>query len=158
MFEFVLYSLAMLIVLLPVGVVLYRCYRRCPPDSVIVRAGMGGVQVARGHGILVFPSMHISGLLFADPITLQLPNHSIDGPEELAFTVRVGNTADSIHIAAARLLDKDSEDVSRLAADAIFGELSRSTTPTVAGDELESSLQACLGNFGLELVSHGVVE
>lgn len=48
----------LLLVMVGVGLVLARCYRRCRADEALVRTGTEPIQVVIGGGFLVFPGMH----------------------------------------------------------------------------------------------------
>ena len=51
-------SLAIVFMILSLGYVLSRFYRRCGADEALVRTGSGGNKVVIGGGVLVYPILH----------------------------------------------------------------------------------------------------
>lgn len=149
---------------------LLKQYKRCPTNRVLVIYGKtNGGQAARtvhGGAAFVVPLLQDYAYLSLEPIRTTISSSSHGMGKQLGFevprvyTVAIGTTPDLLQNTAVRLLGLNVEQISQHTNDLIIDELSR-LTDTVSNDvdretfnsELQASLDAKLGNLGLQLIS-----
>lgn len=104
-----------LVLLLIVGFVFARLYKRALPEQALIRTGLGGRKVIKDGGALVFPALHqitpvnmksvvITVRRIGEEALITQDSMRVDMQGD--FTIRVGDDEDSISRAAQTLGDK----------------------------------------------------
>lgn len=144
-------------------------FRRCPSDKVLVvygRVGEGqSAKCIHGGGLLVWPLIQDYAYLSLTPMTISIPlqnalslqNIRINVPS--TFTVGISTEADTMQLAAERLLGLARVDIEEMAKEIIFGQL-RLTVASLTIEQIntdrESFLESIRKNVEPELNKIGL--
>jgi len=152
-----------------------KCYKRCPPNRVLVvygKMGSGGKSIQCIHGGLKFvpPLIQNYDWLRLEPIHLVLPEMEPledGGPGFRApnrFSVAIGTAPELMHTAAERLLGLSDDEIRDHAAEAILSQLQpladqqRRAQVKLDHDrwlqEMEKAVQPALAKLGLVLLNY----
>jgi flotillin len=162
---------------------LFRRYKRCPSDRVLVvygKVGKGGDQESRsakcihGGAAFIWPIIQDYAFLDLTPFSIEInltnalskQNIRVDVPSR--FTVGISTEPGVMNNAAERLLGLSQNDVSNLAKDIIFGQL-RLVVATMEIEEINSNrdkflaavssnVEAELKKIGLKLINVNVTD
>jgi flotillin len=158
-------------------VMLAQRYKRCPSNRILVvygKTGGGAAKCIHGGAAFIWPIIQDFGYLNTDPMQIETPlkgalsleNIRVNVPS--VFTVAVGTTPELMHNAAVRLLGLDSDDISNLSRDIIFGQL-RQVIASMRIEEInrdrdqflqsvQKSLEPELRKIGLELLNVNITD
>lgn len=156
-----------------VGLVLtvFKCYRRCPPNKVLVKWGKGtqesGAQCIHGGATFVWPIIQDYGYLSLDPMEVDVSlDEAFTKDNEAVFvscraTVAVGTEAEILENAAYRLLGLSRDEIISTAKEILQSQLRRSLASIplddlqgdVLGADLARLSEPGLQQIGLVLVN-----
>ncbi|MGL6196005.1 MAG: flotillin family protein [Thermoguttaceae bacterium] len=118
---------------LSVLVVLYKWYKRCPSNRILViygRSSQGKTsECIHGGAKFVIPLIQDYAYLGLEPMQIEIPLRGALSMENIrvnvpsVFTVAIGTTQELMQNAAIRLLGLSKPEVSKQAEDIIFGQL-----------------------------------
>jgi len=162
---------------------LFKRYKRCPSDRVLVvygKVGRGKSQEARsakcihGGAAFIWPVIQDYSFLNLTPLSIEInltnalsqQNIRVDVPSR--FTVGISTELGIMDNAAERLLGLSQDDISNLAKDIIFGQL-RLVVATMDIEEINnnrdkflaavsSNVEAELKKIGLKLINVNVTD
>lgn len=162
---------------------LFKRYKRCPSDRVLVvygKVGKGKSQEARsakcihGGAAFIWPVIQDYSFLNLTPLSIEInltnalsqQNIRVDVPSR--FTVGISTELGIMDNAAERLLGLSQDDISNLAKDIIFGQL-RLVVATMDIEEINnnrdkflaavsSNVEAELKKIGLKLINVNVTD
>jgi flotillin len=145
------------------------CYKRCASNQILAIYGKVGkeqsVKCFHGGGAFVIPLIQDAKFLDLTPMTINIPlkgalsfqNIRINVPS--TFTIAIGTSNDAMDNAAVRLLGLGRDEIERMAAEIIFGQL-RLTVASLNIEEInqdrERFLQAIRNNIEPELQKIGL--
>lgn len=184
MSQFVVFAIVIGIVFVFILIVsLFKRYKRCPSDRVLVvygKVGKGKSDEARsakcihGGAAFIWPVIQDYSFLNLTPISIEInltnalsqQNIRVDVPSR--FTVGISTEPGVMDNAAERLLGLSQEDISNLAKDIIFGQL-RLVVATMDIEEINSNrdkflaavssnVEAELKKIGLKLINVNVTD
>lgn len=113
-------------------VMMALCFRRCPPNSLLVVFGQGvpgGMKVLSSGAVLVWPLIQDSGLLSLHPVTVSLTadrllSRSNDAVDiKATIVLAIGTDPARMKNAAERLLGYDDRQIEGVARDILIGNL-----------------------------------
>jgi flotillin len=155
---------------------LMRCYKRCPPNKILVTWGMMKRDRTPIHdgATFVVPVLQDYAYLTLEPIQIEIPlkgalsaeNIRVNVPSK--FTVAIGTSPEMKKNAAIRLLGLSLDEVNEQASDIIFGQL-RQVIASMRIEEInrdrdkflenvQSSLEPELCKLGLELINVNITD
>jgi len=184
MSQFIVFAIVIGIVFVFILIVsLFKRYKRCPSDRVLVvygKVGKGKSDEARsakcihGGAAFIWPVIQDYSFLNLTPISIEInltnalsqQNIRVDVPSR--FTVGISTEPGVMDNAAERLLGLSQEDISNLAKDIIFGQL-RLVVATMDIEEINSNrdkflaavssnVEAELKKIGLKLINVNVTD
>ncbi|MHC4378560.1 MAG: flotillin family protein [Planctomycetota bacterium] len=165
--------LALGFIVLSVGLMIARRYKRCPSNKVLViygRTTQGrSSKTLHGGGAFVWPLIQDYEYLSLDPLQIEIPldgalsieNIRISVPS--VFTVAIGTDSVIMNNAAVRLLGLSTTDITKQAEDIIFGQLRQVIASMGIQDinrdrdsflsNVQQSLEPELAKIGLVLIN-----
>lgn len=184
MSQFIVFAIVIGVVFVFILIVsLFKRYKRCPSDRVLVvygKVGRGKSDEARsakcihGGAAFIWPVIQDYSFLNLTPISIEInltnalsqQNIRVDVPSR--FTVGISTEPGVMDNAAERLLGLSQEDISNLAKDIIFGQL-RLVVATMDIEEINSNrdkflaavssnVEAELKKIGLKLINVNVTD
>ncbi len=184
MSQFIVFAIVIGVIFVFILIVsLFKRYKRCPSDRVLVvygKVGRGKSDEARsakcihGGAAFIWPVIQDYSFLNLTPISIEInltnalsqQNIRVDVPSR--FTVGISTEPGVMDNAAERLLGLSQEDISNLAKDIIFGQL-RLVVATMDIEEINSNrdkflaavssnVEAELKKIGLKLINVNVTD
>ncbi len=184
MSQFIVFAIVIGVIFVFILIVsLFKRYKRCPSDRVLVvygKVGRGKSDEARsakcihGGAAFIWPVIQDYSFLNLTPISIEInltnalsqQNIRVDVPSR--FTVGISTEPGIMDNAAERLLGLSQEDISNLAKDIIFGQL-RLVVATMDIEEINSNrdkflaavssnVEAELKKIGLKLINVNVTD
>lgn len=122
-------ALAVLAVLL-VGTGLSSCYRKCPPDKLMIVSGLGEPKSVSGKGCLVVPFLQRVDTLSLGAVQVQLQTES-EIPTHDAILIhacavanfQIGQTEELIQVASKNYLNMDKKEMTRQVTEVMLGKM-----------------------------------
>lgn len=179
----VMLAVAVVVFIFVLIVSLFKRYKRCPSDRILVvfgKVGKGLAQESRsakcihGGAAFIWPIIQDYSFLDLTPISIEInltnalskQNIRVDVPSR--FTVGISTEPGTMTNAAERLLGLSQDDISNLAKDIIFGQL-RLVVATMDIEEINnnrdkfleavsSNVEAELKKIGLKLINVNVTD
>lgn len=120
-FESVIFSLLPIIVgILVVAMVFESCWRKCPPDKLMIVSGAGKMRSVSGKGTFVIPLLQRVDTLSLGAVQVQLTTEN-DIPTQDAILIhacavanfQIGQTPELIETASKNYLNLDKEEMTR---------------------------------------------
>ncbi|BDX37101.1 hypothetical protein CYCD_04560 [Tenuifilaceae bacterium CYCD] len=184
MSQFIVFAIVIGVIFVFILIVsLFKRYKRCPSDRVLVvygKVGKGKTAEARsakcihGGAAFIWPVIQDYSFLNLTPLSIEInltnalsqQNIRVDVPSR--FTVGISTEPGVMDNAAERLLGLSQEDISNLAKDIIFGQL-RLVVATMDIEEINSNrdkflaavssnVEAELKKIGLKLINVNVTD
>ncbi len=184
MSQFVIFAIVIGVIFVFILIVsLFKRYKRCPSDRVLVvygKVGKGKTAEARsakcihGGAAFIWPVIQDYSFLNLTPLSIEInltnalsqQNIRVDVPSR--FTVGISTEPGVMDNAAERLLGLSQDDISNLAKDIIFGQL-RLVVATMDIEEINSNrdkflaavssnVEAELKKIGLKLINVNVTD
>ena len=145
------------------------CYKRCASNQILAIYGNVGegksVICCHGGGAFVWPLIQDAKFLDLTPMTISIPlkgalslqNIRVNVPS--TFTIAIDSSAEGMNNAAVRLLQLNTSEIEKMAAEIIFGQL-RLTIASLTIEDInqdrEKFLQAIRNNIEPELKKIGL--
>lgn len=180
-FVFIIAAVVVFVFIMLIG--LFRRYKRCPSDRILVvygKVGKGGGTAGRsakcihGGAAFIWPIIQDYAFLDLTPISIEVnltnalsrQNIRVDVPSR--FTVGISTEEGIMNNAAERLLGQSQQNIHDLAKDIIFGQL-RLVVATMDIEEINnnrdkflanvaSNVEAELKKIGLKLINVNVTD
>lgn len=150
-------------------------YRKAGPNEAIIRYGLGGADVIKGHGALVYPMVQHARVLSLELMSFDVaPSQDLYTKQGVAVTVeavaqiKVRSDKESILTAAEQILSKspmERDGLIRLVMEGhlrgIIGQLTVEQIvkePEMVGERMRATCAEDLSKMGLEVVSFTIKE
>lgn len=131
LFESVLFNLLPIIVgILVVAMVFESCWRKCPPDKLMIVSGAGKMRSVSGKGTFVIPLLQRVDTLSLGAVQVQLTTEN-DIPTQDAILIhacavanfQIGQTPELIETASKNYLNLDKEEMTRQVTEVMLGKM-----------------------------------
>ncbi len=156
----------MVFILILIGLLslLIKCYVKCPPDKILVRTGIGGIQhrtqsddPLRG-GMMVLPSLHDKCFLPLEPIRIELESrHAVAFEENNVFTIAISDKPEILENAITRLSGLNIDEIKIHASDLILS-VGKNVDASNADESPPLSviqrIEEKLNTIGLTIIAH----
>lgn len=131
LFESVIFNLLPIIVgILVVAMVFESCWRKCPPDKLIIVSGFGQMRSVSGKGTFVIPLLQRVDTLSLGAVQVQLTTEN-EIPTQDAILIhacavanfQIGQTPELIETASKNYLNMDKEEMTRQVTEVMLGKM-----------------------------------
>lgn len=131
LFESVIFNLLPIIVgILVVTMVFESCWRKCPPDKLMIVSGAGKMRSVSGKGTFVIPLLQRVDTLSLGAVQVQLTTEN-DIPTQDAILIhacavanfQIGQTPELIETASKNYLNLDKEEMTRQVTEVMLGKM-----------------------------------
>lgn len=131
LFESVIFNLLPIIVgILVVAMVFESCWRKCPPDKLMIVSGAGKMRSVSGKGTFVIPLLQRVDTLSLGAVQVQLTTEN-DIPTQDAILIhacavanfQIGQTPELIETASKNYLNLDKEEMTRQVTEVMLGKM-----------------------------------
>ncbi len=166
------------VVVITIGALLMRFYKRCPSNRVLVIYGRSAPGQAatciHGGARFVKPLIEDYDWLYLDPIQIEIPLRGALSAENIrvnvpsVFTVAIGTSPELMENAAIRLLGLTAAEIRKQAEDMIFGQLRQVIASMLIEDinrdrdkfleNIQKSLEPELRKIGLVLINVNITD
>lgn len=130
-FESVIFNLLPIIIgILVVAMVLESCWRKCPPDKLMIVSGFGQMRSVSGKGTFVIPLLQRVDTLSLGAVQVQLTTEN-EIPTQDAILIhacavanfQIGQTPELIETASKNYLNMDKEEMTRQVTEVMLGKM-----------------------------------
>lgn len=130
-FESVIFGLLPIIVgILVVAMVFESCWRKCPPDKLMIVSGAGKMRSVSGKGTFVIPLLQRVDTLSLGAVQVQLTTEN-EIPTQDAILIhacavanfQIGQTPELIETASKNYLNMDKEEMTRQVTEVMLGKM-----------------------------------
>lgn len=130
-FESVIFGLLPIIVgILVVAMVFESCWRKCPPDKLMIVSGAGKMRSVSGKGTFVIPLLQRVDTLSLGAVQVQLTTEN-EIPTQDAILIhacavanfQIGQTPELIETASKNYLNLDKEEMTRQVTEVMLGKM-----------------------------------
>lgn len=130
-FESVIFNLLPIIIgILVVAMVFESCWRKCPPDKLMIVSGFGQMRSVSGKGTFVIPLLQRVDTLSLGAVQVQLTTEN-EIPTQDAILIhacavanfQIGQTPELIETASKNYLNMDKEEMTRQVAEVMLGKM-----------------------------------
>lgn len=131
LFESVIFGLLPIIVgILVVAMVFESCWRKCPPDKLMIVSGAGKMRSVSGKGTFVIPLLQRVDTLSLGAVQVQLTTEN-EIPTQDAILIhacavanfQIGQTPELIETASKNYLNMDKEEMTRQVTEVMLGKM-----------------------------------
>ena len=131
LFESIIFNLLPIIVgILVVAMVFESCWRKCPPDKLMIVSGFGQMRSVSGKGTFVIPLLQRVDTLSLGAVQVQLTTEN-DIPTQDAILIhacavanfQIGQTPELIETASKNYLNMDKEEMTRQVTEVMLGKM-----------------------------------
>ena len=131
LFESVIFNLLPIIVgILVVAMVFESCWRKCPPDKLMIVSGFGQMRSVSGKGTFVIPLLQRVDTLSLGAVQVQLTTEN-EIPTQDAILIhacavanfQIGQTPELIETASKNYLNMDKEEMTRQVTEVMLGKM-----------------------------------
>lgn len=131
LFESVIFNLLPIIVgILVVAMVFESCWRKCPPDKLMIVSGFGQMRSVSGKGTFVIPLLQRIDTLSLGAVQVQLTTEN-EIPTQDAILIhacavanfQIGQTPELIETASKNYLNMDKEEMTRQVTEVMLGKM-----------------------------------
>ena len=131
LFESVIFDLLPIIIgILVVMMVFESCWRKCPPDKLMIVSGAGKMRSVSGKGTFVIPLLQRVDALSLGAVQVQLTTEN-DIPTQDAILIhacavanfQIGQTPELIETASKNYLNMDKEEMTRQVTEVMLGKM-----------------------------------
>lgn len=131
LFESVIFNLLPIIVgILVVTMVFESCWRKCPPDKLMIVSGFGQMRSVSGKGTFVIPLLQRVDTLSLGAVQVQLTTEN-EIPTQDAILIhacavanfQIGQTPELIETASKNYLNMDKEEMTRQVTEVMLGKM-----------------------------------
>lgn len=131
LFESVIFDLLPIIIgILVVMMVFESCWRKCPPDKLMIVSGAGKMRSVSGKGTFVIPLLQRVDTLSLGAVQVQLTTEN-DIPTQDAILIhacavanfQIGQTPELIETASKNYLNMDKEEMTRQVTEVMLGKM-----------------------------------
>ena len=131
LFESIIFNLLPIIVgLLVVAMVFESCWRKCPPDKLMIVSGFGQMRSVSGKGTFVIPLLQRVDTLSLGAVQVQLTTEN-EIPTQDAILIhacavanfQIGQTPELIETASKNYLNMDKEEMTRQVTEVMLGKM-----------------------------------
>lgn len=114
-----------------IGVCVFEsCWRKCPPDKLMIVSGAGRMRSVSGKGTFVIPGFQRVDMLALGAVQVQLTTEN-DIPTQDAILIhacavanfQIGQTPDLIETASKNYLNMDKEEMTRQVTEVMLGKM-----------------------------------
>ena len=130
-FESVIFNLLPIIVgILVVAMIFESCWRKCPPDKLMIVSGFGQMRSVSGKGTFVIPLLQRVDTLSLGAVQVQLTTEN-EIPTQDAILIhacavanfQIGQTPELIETASKNYLNMDKEEMTRQVTEVMLGKM-----------------------------------
>lgn len=131
LFESIIFNLLPIIVgILVVAMVFESCWRKCPPDKLMIVSGFGQMRSVSGKGTFVIPLLQRVDTLSLGAVQVQLTTEN-EIPTQDAILIhacavanfQIGQTPELIETASKNYLNLDKEEMTRQVTEVMLGKM-----------------------------------
>lgn len=131
LFESIIFNLLPIIIgILVVMMVFESCWRKCPPDKLMIVSGAGKMRSVSGKGTFVIPLLQRVDTLSLGAVQVQLTTEN-DIPTQDAILIhacavanfQIGQTPELIETASKNYLNLDKEEMTRQVTEVMLGKM-----------------------------------
>ena len=131
LFESAIFGLLPIIVgILVVAMVFESCWRKCPPDKLMIVSGFGQMRSVSGKGTFVIPLLQRVDTLSLGAVQVQLTTEN-EIPTQDAILIhacavanfQIGQTPELIETASKNYLNMDKEEMTRQVTEVMLGKM-----------------------------------
>jgi len=172
-------AVAVVVLVVPIGLMLVRFYKRCPSNRILVIFGKTGGKgeastCVHGGAKFVWPLIQDFDELSLEPMQIEIPLRGALSIENIrvnvpsVFTVAIGTTPEMMQNAAIRLLGLSEGEIKKQSEDIIFGQLRQVIASMKIEDinrdrdkfltSIQDSLEPELRKIGLELINVNITD
>ena len=131
LFESVIFDLLPIIIgILVVMMVFESCWRKCPPDKLMIVSGAGKMRSASGKGTFVIPLLQRVDTLSLGAVQVQLTTENDIPTQDAILThacavanFQIGQTPELIETASKNYLNMDKEEMTRQVTEVMLGKM-----------------------------------
>lgn len=131
LFESVIFNLLSIVVAVLIVVCVFEsCWRKCPPDKLMIVSGAGKMRSVSGKGTFVIPGFQRVDMLALGAVQVQLTTEN-DIPTQDAILIhacavanfQIGQTPELIETASKNYLNMDKEEMTRQVTEVMLGKM-----------------------------------
>ena len=119
-----------LLIVIMVIVVFESCWRKCPPDKLMIVSGFGQTRSVSGKGTFVIPGLQRVDTLALGAVQVQLSTEN-EIPTQDAILIhacavanlQIGQTPELIEIASKNYLNMDKAEMTRQVTEVMLGKM-----------------------------------
>ena len=119
-----------LLIVITVIVVFESCWRKCPPDKLMIVSGFGRTRSVSGKGTFVILGLHRVDTLAVGAVQVQLSTEN-EIPTQDAILIhacavanfQIGQTPELIEIASKNYLNMDKTEMTRQVTEVMLGKM-----------------------------------